>query len=220
MSHYWFNMARFMIYHVDYSDVCVCPLVDGKEVLQAQDVSSCVCIMMKGYYFNKPFILMYRCDGLMFDRPGYNEFQVVDEMLQYMMVQVQEKFSALRDENDKPIDVKPLLSKLVVMGGQHRHVTTSGELLATGTEREVEAFRRYLLPCLRFSDSDYILAHDFVYRERFYLTEGDDCVDIRFNAKGQYGWRSSEQVTRTMDVDNATDTSEEQSTVTTRFLPR
>lgn len=183
-----------MLTTIEMSEVIACPIRTGEEKLITHGISTCICIVLKGTFDSKPFLLMHHWAGI--DAPGSDEENIEELISTYSNI-IAMKFDDEDedDDEDDEDDEAPSISINVIgiIGGE-RAVIEGGELSLTGTEREITALNRYFREQLT---SQGYLAADCEWRFHPFLKKDDEAITVLINASGVITFEQEDEPTHT-----------------------
>ncbi|WP_133127588.1 hypothetical protein [Legionella nagasakiensis] len=151
----------------------------GNEILKTLGVSTCLCFMFYGRDKSHSFIGMHHWSGFPADFDG-SEDSAMDEIFEL----IEDIEHEARTQLGGTLDRTLTLDKLIIMGGERRQVDADGELLVSGTEREVNALIDFVKPAC---NTYFQLPPTFACIISSFKTTGDQCMDIMMD-KDRIAW--------------------------------
>ena len=177
---------------VEMSEIVVYPIKIGNEVLETEGISTCICIALKGTYQDKPFLLMHHWDGLESRKKSVEDQLVMEGLIDTYFFHIEQTLGA---KGSSGIPIIPIIDTIAVIGGQKMEMSPEGEILLTGTEREIILLNQWFLASLAKLKS---LAPTVRYHFAPFVTEGEDSVTVSLNALGKIDCRLDASPTSTL----------------------
>lgn len=163
---------------VTMSEIKIFSNEDDIEGLETSGLSSCICIILKGIYLDKPFLLMHHWSGFDNEEEAKNSKFVISNLISLYCQKLDEHFNITLTEDEDKAEIQACY----VIGGQIKELSQQGELILSGTEREIAALKKHLEPILR---SECVLIDDYQLTLLPFITKADESLTVSINVEGE-----------------------------------
>jgi hypothetical protein len=151
----------------------VVPVTHPQIALMTKGVSTCLCLMAKGYVAGQPYLAMYHWDGfaLSFNKAAHDASERAVLEIAGVLTHFSRKIMKTMKPYNATKDKLPNLSELYVVGGERAAPGLSG------TELEVESLRESVqVLCSHL----FAISPKTRFADDYYRTKGTDAVNILF----------------------------------------
>ena len=164
---------------VEMDDIGILSVQSGDEILKTNGISTCICLMLKGTFLDKNFILMHHWSG--FVNHKTHPKRAMESLVSRYNMALDDYF-----ENDSDEFIKPLIVDVSIIGGQEKQLNDEGELLCSGTSAEIKAIQQLFLETLQ---EEFSLHVNLKTQFKPFVTKDEESLTVSFNAKGQTSYR-------------------------------